>query len=496
MSTKHGVIRGAMSLSAVRIATSVLNAATLVILARLLTPQDFGVVAIAGSVLSIVLSVTQLSVAQALMQRAEATRQQIDSAWTIAFIRTGLISGFFLFGAWPLSILYRASDLIPVFIVTGLTGAVYCLANPLLSLATKDMRFGPQALYQFAHKILALLISIILAFALKSYWAILIGNLIGAATGSLLSYFLIPYRPRFTLKSSRDFLGFSSWMFFSQLCESINWRIDQLMLGMVLPTRQVGTYVMADNLAVIPSREALAPLREALFPGLATLNGNPQKLASSSMRAQSTIALIIAPFGIGLALVADPVIKVMLDEKWDGIVPYVQIFSVLYTLGSVVSLFPSAAMAVGNTQCIFRVQFRSLLFRVPAMIAGLLLGGLYGAALARLACEMFVVFLSLVQMKQLLGISIRAQIAAHEFTLKCLTAMCCTVFLARQFIDPLAFDPLLQACLLIIVGAGTYVAAAIALWMTSRKSDGPVVEIISLAGRFFPLSSNKAKVGS
>jgi O-antigen/teichoic acid export membrane protein len=150
--------------------------------------------------------------------------------------------------------------------------------NPHMNLATKDMRFGPLTIFQICQKAAGLVVAIILAFVFRSYWAIIIGNLVGAASASLLSYLLIPYRPRFTLQYWREFLDFSGWMFFSQLCETINWRFDQLAIGLMLPTGQVGTYAMADSLAVIPSRETIQPLREALFPGLAAMNGDRDRV--------------------------------------------------------------------------------------------------------------------------------------------------------------------------------------------------------------------------
>jgi lipopolysaccharide exporter len=492
MSMKHGLVRGALSLGGVRIFTNLLNAATLLILARLLTPQDFGVVAIASAVLHVVISLTQVSIFQALMQRASVSQEHIDTAWTLAFIRTCLILAFFLLAAWPLSLVYNDPRMMPVFIVSGLSGAFQGLFNPHMNLATKEMRFGPLTIFQFCQKGPGLVVTIVLALMFQSFWAIIIGNLVGAVLSSLLSYVLIPYRPRFTLKHWRDFLGFSGWMFLNQLCETLNWRFSQLMISVMLPKAQMGLYAMADSFAVIPSRETVQPLREALFPGLAAMNGDRVRMARSCMRAQTTIALIAAPLGIGLALVADPAVRVMLGDKWLEAVPYVQILTVTYALGSLTSLFSPTAMALGETRLNFLMQFWGIVTRIPLVVAGLVFGGLFGAALAGLASEVVSVLVSLLYMKRLLKISIWQQIAPHGSTLASLAVMCAAVLLGQRFIDPVTANELVRLIVLSSLGGAVYVLTALAIWQAGGRLGGPVSEIINIAMRFMPSGRKQA----
>lgn len=496
MSMKLGMVRGAMSLGGARIVTSVLNAATLLLLARLLTPHDFGVVAIASAVLNVVISLTQVSIFQALMQRASLTREHIDTAWTLAFLRTCLIFGFFLLAAWPLSLVYDDPRMMPVFIISGLTGAFQGLFNPHMNLATKEMRFGPLTIFQICQKASALAVTVVLALMFRNYWAIIIGNFIGAFAASMLSYFLIRYRPRFTLRHWRDFVGYSGWMFFSQLFETLNWRFDQLVISVMLPKAQVGMYGMADSLAVIPSRETVQPLREALFPGLAVLNADRERMARSCLRAQSTIALISTPLGIGLALVAEPAVKVMLGDQWLAAVPLVQIFSVVYALGALTSLFPPTVMALGQTRFNFLLQFWVFVARVPLVVAGLVLGGMLGAGYARLFCEVVCMAVSLYYMKRLLHLSIWSQLASHGLVLASLAAMTAAVLAGQRLIEPVTANEFVRLIVLSAIGGLAYVAAALAIWQAGGRSGGPVSEVVSIAVRFMPSGRKQAGAGT
>lgn len=486
MSVKLGTVKGALSLGSARIVTNILNAATLLILARLLSPSDFGIAAIAAAVLHFVMSLTQVSIFQALVQREDATREHIDSAWTLALIRTLLILAFFVLASWPLSIIYEDPIMIPVFIVTGFTGAVTGLFNPHMNLATKQMRFGPLTIFQIFQKASGLITAIVLALIFESFWAIIIGNLIGAVGGSLLSYFLIPYRPRLTLVKAKDIWGFSSWMFLNQLCETINWRFDQLAVSVVVPKAAMGHYAMADSLAVIPSRETVQPLREALFPGLAAINADRGRLASSCLRAQSTIGFIAMPLGIGLALIAEPAVAVLLGTKWLMIVPLVQVFSIAYVVTAITSCFASTAMAMGETRFNFQQQFWTMVFRVPLVVIGLMTAGIMGAAVGRLLSEIVWVWISLRYMKKLLGVGYLDQLKSHGTTFIALGAMSLAVLAATPYVNAAVQPDLLRMIALVVIGGAAFVASALAVWFIGGRGSGPVHEIVHIAAKFLP----------
>lgn len=163
MNLRQGVMRGAFSLGSARVASNLLNAAAILILARLLTPEDFGIVAIAMAVLTVVQSATELSLNNALIQKDKVERSHIDTAWTMALIRAAIIVAFFVLAAWPLSMIYSRPDMVPVFIVSGVTGAMIGLQNPHIWLETKSMRFFPLALVQFAYKGFGVFVAIGLA---------------------------------------------------------------------------------------------------------------------------------------------------------------------------------------------------------------------------------------------------------------------------------------------------------------------------------------------
>ncbi|HKT86334.1 MAG TPA: lipopolysaccharide biosynthesis protein [Novosphingobium sp.] len=486
MNLKSSVIKGAFSLGGARLVVTLLNAAGILILARLLTPADFGIVAIATAVLTVAMSATEASIQPALIQCREPTREHLDTVWTLSLIRSFLIFAAMLACAWPLSRAYGDARLVPVLMVSGITGAFAEFYNPRLTMAMREMRFAPTVLFQIGQKSFGLILALVLAIVLKSYWAIIIGNAVGAVAASIGSHFLPRYRPRFSMTRFRDIWGFSGWMFVNQLCETLNWRFDQLVAGLGVTKAQLGFYSMADNLAVIPSRELTGAMRNALFAGLSCLSEQPKRLRASFMRAQSSAAMITAPAAVGLALTADPAVRLLLGEKWVASIPFVQILALTYAIDTFINVVRPLGMAMGQTKYLFLRQLAGLSIRIPLIIAGLISGGLAGAAIGRALGSLANVLISMLIVRRLLGLSVSRQVASHAETLWGLVAMSGVLMLTQLSFPPtLKETPLLQLPLLITLAGLAYCGTIVAIWRLRGGHDGPVSEIAGiLAGVF------------
>lgn len=482
MAMKLGIARGAISLGGARFIVNLANAAGILVLARLLTPDDFGIVAIATAVLSVVASFTEVSLQAALVQSKDPTQDHIDTVWTMSLLRAVLIFSLFLVCAWPLSIVYDDPRLIAVFLITGLTGAFFDFYNPLISLSTRYLRFGPLTRFQISQKLLGLVLAIALAIWLRSFWAIIIGNAIGAIVASLLSYRMLPYRPRFTLSKLGEIWGFSRWLFCSQLCETLNWRFDQLAIGMVATKASLGQYAVADNLAVLPSRELTNPIRNALFAGLVSVKEQAAKLRQSYLRSQSLIAMITTPIALGLAIAAEPAVLVVLGEKWLDCVIYVRIFALTYLIEGFTTAVRPLAMAMGETRVLFIRQLLMLAVRLPLITLGLIAYGPVGAAAGRLASSLIHLVISALTAGRLLNLSFSEMMRTHVLTLCGLAIMGPVMFLTDKFAAPAvpAF-PILKLGTIALLGAGVYAASIIVIWAVGGKKAGAVSDLFDIA---------------
>lgn len=481
MSLRLGVIRGALSLGSARIVASLLNALGILILARLLTPEDFGIVAIATAVVTVAASLTEASLQPALVQNRNPDRVLVDTVWTMSAIRAVLVYGGVALAALPLALAYGDERLFAVLLVAGLSGAFTDFFNPMLTLATREMRFGPLVVFQIAQKACGLLLAIVMAFAWGNFWAIVVGNAVGIILAALASYFLIPYLPTITLRRAREVWDFSGWMFLNQLCETVNWRFDQLAIGLYATKAQLGFYAMADNLSVIPSRELSLPLRNALFPGFAAVGGDRQRLRKAYMEAQTGLAMLTAPAAIGLSLLAAPAVTVLLGDQWLVTVPIVQLLCLTYACDAFITAVRPLGMAMGETKYLFLRQLAALFARVPLILLGFLAGGLVGAAAGRAASSLVNALISLLIVRKLLHVPLGEQLRAHMPTFASLCVMAFAVLGAWSAIG-LRGD-LVQLLVLAPLGALAYAATHWAIWLLSGRREGAFLEVLRLTAR-------------
>lgn len=480
MTMRAAVARGALALGATRIVINLAALGSLVVVARLLTPEDFGVVAIATTLLGIIIAVTELSVGSALVQRAEVTQQHIDSAWSLALLRSLLMAAAFAAAALPLANLYGDARLTPVFVLSGLTGAIGGLVNPKVMLKTRDMRFAPMLGVQLSQKLIGLAAGIALALWLRNYWAVLIGNAVGALTGVLLSYLVAPYRPRFTLARARDIMGFSGWLFMGQVVTVLNWRFDHLLFGFVLTRPQLGTYSMADSVAAIPSREVTTPFVQALFPGFSAVNGEDiTRLRRAYGTAQAAIGMVALPAGFGLAAIADPLVRVALGEKWLAAVPLIQIIAACYAIQTLAIGVRPLAMARGDTRALFWRELLGLGMRVPLVTVGLLVGGMVGAAWGRSLGAVVMTLIAFRLVREILGLGVAAQVWAHRRTIAATGAMTMVVLAGEAHLA--RFAPEVVLALLLPAGGLVYLSVLGLLWVAEGRRAGPETELLGLA---------------
>lgn len=200
--------RGAGWLYASRWLERLLDFAAIALLARLLSPDDFGLVAIAASLVAIVEGLAAFDVNKALIQRREDDRDLFDSAWTLSTLR-GVGSAAIMLAVAPFLEDPRLGDVLAVLALSPvLTG----LLNPRFVAYERDLAFSKPALLSLSAKMGSVAVTLALAVVTRSYWALVAGTLTMSALTLALSYALRPYRPRATLARFRDIFGFSGWL--------------------------------------------------------------------------------------------------------------------------------------------------------------------------------------------------------------------------------------------------------------------------------------------
>lgn len=481
------LVKGSAWLSAARAVVNALSVLSTVLLARWLVPADFGLVALATTMMAIVSSVTELSLSSALVRHAAPTRSHFDAAWTLNALRGSVLGALFALSGIPAAALYGDARLVEVMAVMGFGLFLSGLPNPRSIMLQRDLIFWQEFALNVSQKIVGVAVSIGIAYYYRSYWALLIGVLAMQVTNVVVSYTILPFRPRFCFDHVKELLSFSLWLTAGQIVNTLNWRFDHLLIGKGLSITALGHYTVGSNLSQIPTRETTAPLTRVIFPGFSRIRGDRQRLAAAYQRAQAFVTAVALPAGIGTALLAEPLVRLSMGDQWQPVIFVLQVLAAVFALQTLGSLSEPLYMAHGETRLLFVRNLQMFAIRVPLIVAGMLLGGLKGVVIARVISGLVSIYFGMRLVRRLTGLKLYAQLAVNGRAFTSVAVMAAGVALVTPWLthqtDPMSL--ILRISLTVLLGGIIYCGTSVLLWMSMGRPAGPERELQSLISKLF-----------
>lgn len=443
--------------------------ASTVVLARVLTPLDFGLVAMAMLVVGAVEVLGETGQRLAIIRLREPTREHYDTAWTFSV----------LIGAGVALILIAAAPATAAaFGEPRVEWVVWCLAlRPLmggfLNIGLIDLQrrldFRRDQQVVLIAKLLSFAITLSLAVVFRSYWALIAGILANGLAMLALSYVYSPYRPRFSLAKTRELWSFSSWSLVTNVSQYFADRVDQMIVGLSLGAPAMGTYAVGSELAALPTEELVVPPTRALYAVYSRLSHDTAALREHYLKALSFIALIACATGTGIALVAADAVEVVLGAKWldaAPLLPWLALSAGIFGVArSVVTVLLAAGYARANA--VRGLAFVALL--IPAAALGLALDGLEGVAIAKLAVTVLIAPVMFFLLNHLLEMR-AADLAAALWRPVAAAAVMAVVVTGLHPLLP-ALPPL-RLPLDAAIGATAYIGATLGFWVLAGRPDG------------------------
>lgn len=293
------------------------------ILARLLTPADFGLVAMSTLVLGLLRVFTEMGVWQLLIRSGERDEKLWSCAWTILLVQAVVLAAICIAAAPLAAGFFDEPRVVDVIRVTAAGSVVVAFANIGVVMFRRDLDFRSDFVFGFWTKVLAVAPTIALALVWRSHWALVVGPIVGHAFEVLLSYRMHPFRPRPTLEGWRRLVSFSLWITPTSIANYLNHRADVFVVGHVAGTAALGTYNVASELSRMATGEIVTPMGRAIFPNLARLKHDRQAMADAYLLVLRTVTLISFAAGFALAATAPEVVAVVLGAKWLDAVPLI-----------------------------------------------------------------------------------------------------------------------------------------------------------------------------
>ena len=478
-SVKNQVAKGAAWTTSIKLTLNVIAILSQLVLARILVPEDFGLVAVAGSIVALLEVMSQFGFNIALIQNRQADRSHYDSAWTLTFL-TAVVTGLALVVlAKPTAAFYsdpRIESIVYLFAVfTVIKGAT----NIGIVAFQRDLEFHKEFAYLVIQKLVGLATTIGLAIYLKSYWALAVGICAVWFTGFVLSYVIHPYRPRLDLSRARELFSFSQWVLFNNILGWAGGSGISAIIGRIVGVAPAGLYGMANQLSIFVTREVGSSVNRAVFPGMAKISDDHERLRNAFISTVGVVVLVVSPMAFGLASIADPLIPALLGEKWDGVAGILAVLCVTGLLVTMQINASSVILALGEPRRLMVGLLVRIAFIVFVFMPLLTQFRLEQAALSLIAAETAVLATYLNVLRNAIGLNPWAFVKTVARPVAASVTMAAVVLAAKSLLLQ-HMTPLSGLAVCAVIGALTYVVTALALWRLAGGGYGAESQFIGL----------------
>jgi lipopolysaccharide exporter len=454
------------------------------ILVRLLQPSDFGLIALASGFITSIDALSAIGVQDALVRSPAVDRQLYNVGFTISVLR-GALTALIIAGiAWPTGLFFGDLRLTMVMIVLAAGTLISAFENIGIVDFRRDLTFRKEFDMQVWSRIFGAITTVAAAAIWQSYWALIAGIAVSRVLRLIQSYTLSAYRPSFGLSGWRRIIGFSLWTWAQSLLYQARDRSDSIVIGRYLGTDQIGVFSVGSELGLLPATEVAEPLGRALFSGFAALQGSSLGIANMFLGAVSLGMTLVIPASLGISMIADPLVRFALGEKWTAAIPIVQILAVCGTTSVIGQTCANLLNATGRPNATFYVIVVTTAVKVIALLAFVPSMGLRGAAAA-------ILFASVMDTVLLLGvtlphITVSLPTLARKLARPVLATGVMTLVLWQLGMawtpstGSTGFEYGADACLRSAIGALCYSIALAGAWFTAGRPDGAEQFALSL----------------
>ena len=476
------VTSGAAWMVSLRFLTRLIGIVSLPILARLLLPADFGLLAIAWAVISVIGMFGAFGISRALIREQYSGRDLYDTAWTLNAAK-GLVLACLIVACAPFAGAFFSDIRVEavLYVLAG-TSLLDGFSNIGVVDFQKNLRFGRHVVFDLCGRLSGVVATIGLAYWWRDYWALVWGTLFASLATFIASYLMHPFRPRLSLSAFDRILQFSKWAYAHEMFSELSRKIPILVAGNVYSSAMVAHFSVAREIARLASTELQGPVTTALFPGLAKIASDPSKLATAYLDVIGIKLLLFLPLIVGIIVLGPHVVHIMLGEKWLEVIPLLQILSA----AGVIEIFRSnnsTFLLVGEWPHLAATMSGLRLLLTAACVGiGFSYWGLVGVAGAVVFSSAVTAIVSVELLSRLLKFSLR-DIWRRTWRPVLATSALVVVAFNLRFTIWVPGDLtsiVLELIAIVVLGALTYVAVTALSWHLSSRPVGAEMTVFQL----------------
>jgi teichuronic acid exporter len=357
-SLKSKTLRGLFWSFCERISQQSIQFIILIILARLLLPEQFGLIGMLTFFMAIAQSLIDSGFGSALIQKKDTTYVDECSVFYFNILLGFLVAGLLCFVAPWIADFYNQPLLIPLTRVLSLNLVVNAFGLVQTTLLTKHLDFKTQLKVSVITTIFSGTIGIVMAFNGFGVWSLVAQSFTSSLFRTILLWFFNTWRPSllFSLRAMREMFGFSSRILASGLLYTVFRNIYLLVIGRLFSPAALGFYSQAERIQQLPTENFSAIISRVTFPVFSAIQDDSNRLKSGMRKALTTMAIVNIPMMIGLAIVARPLVLVLLTERWIHSIPYLQLLCIVGLLHPLHVINLNMLVAKGRSELLLRLE--------------------------------------------------------------------------------------------------------------------------------------------
>lgn len=433
------------------------------ILARLLTPEEFGLAALTLTFSALALVLSDPSLTARLVQRRDITEADRSTVFWATLAAGILCTAAGVALSWPIAAFYGDSALQPLLAVESVTFLLVSLSATHVALMTRAMTFRELELRDMVGTAVGGAVAVVAAFLGAGVWAIVAQSVVSACVATLLLWRFSSWRPGwiFSWNSLRDSGSFGLKLLASRLLSFLNLNADNLLVGRHLGSVALGFYSIAYNVMYAPLLRITAPIQNVMVPAFARLQDERERLGRAWLRGARLSAAVAMPAYLGMLAVAPDFVPVVLGNRWLDAVPVLQLLCISGILQGIQMLQSPLLQARGRAGSLLRYH----LVATPVNIAGFAIGlqwGIVGVAAGFAVARALMVPVITRMTCREVGLPLSAFPRAVAQFVVGAACMCGLVIAARVGLEELGVPATARLAIVVALGAVAY-AAYIAL---------------------------------
>ena len=377
-------IKGISWVGAFRLSTRFITLLRTAILARILSPAQFGVFGIASLLLGLVEMLTETGINVFLVQEADDAHKYLNTAWMVSIMRGILISAVIILSAGLVSNFFNSPDSYNLLLLMSLVPFIRGFINPAVVKFQKDLQFNKEFWFRFTVFAIDSFTTIILAFLTRSTASLIWGFIAGAIAEVVLSFVVMRPTPKviFELEKAKRIFSRGKWMTAAGIFNYLFYNGDNIVVGRLLGLPSLGIYQMGYRISTIPISEVADVVSRVTFPVYVKIAGDSSRLRRAFTKTIIVISLICIPFGLILFVFPEQIVKLLLGDQWLDVIPLLRILAIFGIIRAISTSTSSVFLALKKQEYVTVLTLFGILGLGISIVPLINQYGIVGASMA------------------------------------------------------------------------------------------------------------------